>query len=226
MKEVTTSAETGFQQRNRRIRDATSVGIGRRARRGAQSSILRLEAANQMHLAYLIAARNAEAAEGVVEPSLPPGWSIASIGETVLFSVPASAADGDFELTDIEAFVTGALLIQVSQQIRSGRRGPKSGGRQRVSDQQRTQLNRTTARRPGALARRARAARPSAAHRRFRDGRRVDARHGARAVRSRPAREPPAGRLGARGRRGRTVTGAAVAVPRHVERLSATTSPR
>jgi hypothetical protein len=158
VKEVTTSAETGFQQRNRRIRDATSVGIGRRARRGAQSSILRLEAANQMHLAYLIAARNAEAAEGVVEPSLPPGWSIESIGETVLFSVPASAADGDFELTDIEAFVTGALLIQVSQQIRSGRRGPKSGGRQRVSDQQRTQLNRTTARRPGALARRARAA--------------------------------------------------------------------
>jgi short-subunit dehydrogenase involved in D-alanine esterification of teichoic acids len=45
--------------------------------------------------------------------------------------------------------------------------------------------------------------------RRFRDGRRVDARHGARAVRSCPAREPPAGRLAARGRRGRTVTDAA-----------------
>lgn len=47
--------------------------------------------------------------------TLPDGWEISAEGNGVLFSVPGSAADGDFHLSNSEALSVGVQMIQVSQ---------------------------------------------------------------------------------------------------------------
>lgn len=92
---------------------------------------------NQLHVAYLIAQRNAPneqefsgteftssdavpaveapaADEGLSADALPAGWAIWPKGGLVHFEVPASAADGDFELSRLEAAVVGIVLLWLS----------------------------------------------------------------------------------------------------------------
>jgi hypothetical protein len=92
---------------------------------------------NQLHVAYLIAYRNAPneqefsgteftspdavaaveahaADEDLTADALPAGWAIWSEGGLVHFRVPASAADGDFELSRLEAAVVGIVLLWLS----------------------------------------------------------------------------------------------------------------
>ncbi|KUI24046.1 hypothetical protein AU196_09845 [Mycobacterium sp. IS-1742] len=92
---------------------------------------------NQLHVAYLIAQRNnyggqqfsgteftssdavpaveAHAAdEGLTADALPAGWAIWPEGGLVHFEVPASAADGDFALSRLEAAVVGIVLLWLS----------------------------------------------------------------------------------------------------------------
>jgi hypothetical protein len=47
--------------------------------------------------------------------ALPAGWEIRAEGNGVFFSVPGSAADGQFHLTSSEALAVGVLMIQISQ---------------------------------------------------------------------------------------------------------------
>ncbi|MGE0781830.1 MAG: hypothetical protein AB7F42_28295 [Mycolicibacterium sp.] len=92
---------------------------------------------NQLHVAYLIAQRNAHgkqqssgteftssypvpsaeaqsADEGLTADSPPTGWTIWPEGGLVHFEVPASAADGNFELSRPEAAAVGILLLWLS----------------------------------------------------------------------------------------------------------------
>jgi hypothetical protein len=46
---------------------------------------------------------------------LPERWDIRPEGEAIYFGVPASAADGEFLLTQAEALAVGVLLIQLSR---------------------------------------------------------------------------------------------------------------
>ncbi len=92
---------------------------------------------NQLHVAYLIAHRNAPneqefsgteftssdavaaveahaVDEELTADALPAGWAIWPEGDLVHFEVPASAADGDFELSRLEAAVVGIVLLWLS----------------------------------------------------------------------------------------------------------------
>jgi hypothetical protein len=46
---------------------------------------------------------------------LPKHWDIRPVGESIYFGVPASAADGEFLLSQGEALAVGVLLIQLSR---------------------------------------------------------------------------------------------------------------
>ncbi|WP_006247140.1 hypothetical protein [Mycolicibacterium tusciae] len=46
---------------------------------------------------------------------LPRHWDIRPVGESIYFGVPASAADGEFLLSQGEALAVGVLLIQLSR---------------------------------------------------------------------------------------------------------------
>jgi hypothetical protein len=47
--------------------------------------------------------------------TLPSRWEIRAEGDGIFFSVPGSAADGEFDLTNSEALAVGVLMIDVSQ---------------------------------------------------------------------------------------------------------------
>lgn len=49
---------------------------------------------------------------------MPAGWRVEAVGERIHFEVPASAADGEFELTYAEALRAGIALIEASERSR------------------------------------------------------------------------------------------------------------
>ncbi|MGB5113100.1 MAG: hypothetical protein WBO08_16390 [Mycobacterium sp.] len=53
---------------------------------------------------------------------LPSGWEIRAEGNGIFFSVPGSAADGEFHLTNSEALAVGVLMVDVSQRQWAGER--------------------------------------------------------------------------------------------------------
>ena len=69
-----------------------------------------------------------EGGGGFPAGELPQGLSIEPIGATVKIIVPASAADGDFELTDSEALSAGVRLIQLCAIARSVRSAMEGAG--------------------------------------------------------------------------------------------------
>jgi hypothetical protein len=58
---------------------------------------------------------------------LPAGWRISVDGAHVLFEVPASAADGFFELSDAEALAVGERLIELAERAGLVRRALDGG---------------------------------------------------------------------------------------------------
>jgi hypothetical protein len=104
--------------RNRLTRDASAVEVG-----DEDHELSRLEAIEQTAGILTGAFQSSEdssvhddeAHAASVRNRLPERWDIRPEGDAIFFGVPASAADGEFLLTQAEALAVGVLLIQLSR---------------------------------------------------------------------------------------------------------------